>query len=514
MKSMHFSRKVKVFHGRTAPEEGMIVGYGAIVDALKLPTPLPLCLTLISEKNRKYVIKEWRILTPRYMPVDALYNHLVFALKYEGIDLLVLKKLFERIEKETVRDWIIAEPFGRYSRMLWFLYEWLMEQLLEISDLKEGNYVSLVDEKIQYASSVSVNSNRHRIRNNLPGTVSFCPLIFKTTLLQEFVERNLSSQTYDVIKGIHKDILMRTSAFLLLKDSKASFSIEGENPTPNRALNWGRAIGQAGNRSLSHEEMLRLQEIIIDSNRFVQLGYRKEGGFIGEHDRNTGMPIPDHISARWQDLNSLMNGLFETAVKLETAQFNPVLTAAKIAFGFVFIHPFADGNGRLHRYLIHHLLSKMNFTPQGIIFPISAAILENIIDYRNVLEGYSHPVLKFIEWDITAENNVEVLNATIDYYRYFDATPQAEFLFKCIDYTIHSIIPEEVAYLQNYDAFKIWVNDKFQMPDKMIAMLVRFLLQNKGELSKRRREKEFEGLTEAEVKEIEREFSSIFFTNR
>jgi hypothetical protein len=206
-----------------------------------------------------------------------------------------------------------------------------------------------------------------------------------------------------------------------------------------------------------------------------------------------------------------MNGLFETAIKLETAQFNPVLTAAKIAFGFVFIHPFADGNGRLHRYLIHHLLSKMKFTPQGIIFPVSAAILENIIDYRNILEGYSHPILKFIEWDITAENNVEVLNETIDYYRYFDATPQAEFLFKCIDYTIHSIIPEEVAYLQNYDAFKVWVNDKFQMPDKMIAMLVRFLLQNKGELSKRRREKEFEGLTEAEVQEIEREFASIFF---
>jgi len=156
---------------------------------------------------------------------------------------------------------------------------------------------------------------------------------------------------------VHKDILLRTSAFLLLKDSKASFTIEGENPTQNRDVRWGKAIGQAGSKPLSKEELLRLQQIVIDDNRFVQMGYRLEGGFIGEHDRNTGEPIPEHISARWQDIETLMGGLLESARQMESTSFNPVLTAALIAFGFVFIHPFVDGNGRLHRYLIHHLIS-------------------------------------------------------------------------------------------------------------------------------------------------------------
>lgn len=47
--------------------------------------------------------------------------------------------------------------------------------------------------------------------------------------------------------------------------------------------------------------------------------------------------------------------------------FDAVLAAAMIAFGFVFIHPFVDGNGRIHRYLIHHILLRKNYGSKGII---------------------------------------------------------------------------------------------------------------------------------------------------
>jgi len=217
-----------------------------------------------------------------------------------------------------------------------------------------------------------------------------------------------------------------------------------------------------------------------------------------------------HLSARWQDLDTLISGLIDTSYLLEKSRFNPVLTATKIAFGFVFIHPFVDGNGRIHRYLIHHLLAKSGFAPQGIIFPVSAAILERIDDYRKVLESYSQPLLDFIEWKKTPDNNVEVMNETIDYYRYFDATAQTEFLFECVDYTISKIIPLEVEYLQKYDVFKAWLDDKFEMPDKMVALLVRFLEQNNGTISKRAREKEFKELTDNEIQQIEKQYQTFF----
>lgn len=472
MNNKHISQNIIVFHERIAPESGQLVGYGAIIDFLKLDMPFPKQLAMISEKHKRYSKDDWHVFTPKYQPKETLYDHLVFALKYEGINLLFFKKLFEKIKPKEIEQWINAGSQSQYTRKIWFLYEWLMQRKLYVTDLKEGNYKSLVDEKLQYASSVSVNSNRHRIKNNLPGTIDFCPLIRKTEKLENFIKEDLAQKTNKLISGIHKDILLRTSSFLLLKDSKASFKIENENPGQTRAVRWGRAIGQAGGKSLSKEELLRLQQVVIES-RFVNMGYRTQGGFVGEHDRITGEPIPEHISARWQDLEILMAGLLQTANLMEVNQFHPVLAAALIAFGFVFIHPFEDGNGRIHRYLIHHLLSAMKFTPQGIIFPVSAAILDKIDDYRKVLENYSHLLLDFIKWRKTDSNNVEVLNETIDYYRYFDATVQAEFLFECVDYTINKIIPDEVTYLQNYDAMKTWLDDYFQMPDNMVALLIR-----------------------------------------
>lgn len=402
------------------------------------------------------------------------------------------------------------EYTGQYMRRVWFLYEWLRQDLLPIRDLSVSNFVPLLDEKLQYAIPNGIRSSRHRIINNLPGTVAFCPLIHKTEKLESYIASRLDEKISRVIRGVHKDILLRTSAFLLLKDSKASFTIEGENPTQSRAARWGRAIGQAGGKPLSKVELLRLQQIVIENSRFVAMGYRTEGGFVGEHDRSTGEPIPDHISARWQDIEPLMEGLLETTDYLETTDFHPVLAAAKVAFGFVFIHPLVDGNGRLHRYLIHHLLAAMRFTPQGIIFPVSAAILEHIDDYRKVLETYSHPLLDFIQWKKTDRNNIEVLNETIDYYRYFDATPQAEFLFDCVAHTISRIIPEEVTYLQKYDSMKSWLDDRFQMPDKMVALLIKFLEQSGGKLSRRAREKEFAALTSKEVEEIEERYELYF----
>ena len=141
---------------------------------------------------------------------------------------------------------------------------------------------------------------------------------------------------------------------------------------------------------------------------------------------------------------------------------------------------------------------------------ISLEMLERITDYRHVLENYSHPILEFIEWRKTRNNNIEVLNETLDYYRYFDATPQAEFLFDCVDYTINKIIPEEVDYLQKYDALKSWLDDTFQMPDKTVALLIRFLEQNNSSLSKRAREKEFRDLTDDEIREIEKQYQLYF----
>ena len=82
--------------------------------------------------------------------------------------------------------------------------------------------------------------------------------------------------------------------------------------------------------------------------------------------------------------------------------------------------------------------------PKGLVFLVSAVILERIDDYRQTLEHFSKTRLDLIEWRPTEKNNVEVLNETIDLYRYFYATKQAEFFFECVEETVNKTLPEEV----------------------------------------------------------------------
>jgi Fic family protein len=113
---------------------------------------------------------------------------------------------------------------------------------------------------------------------------------------------------------------------------------------------------------------------------------------VGEHDRETRLPIPDHISARAEGLQPLIAGMaaFDRGAALSL---DAVIAAAILAFGFVYVHPFVDGNGRIHRYLIHHVLAQRGFQPAGVVFPVSVAILARIDEYRATLEDYSKRLL-------------------------------------------------------------------------------------------------------------------------
>jgi hypothetical protein len=504
----HFSGPITNFHGLALPEKATPAGYAALIDAYRLQAPLPRTLFATSEHHRTRDEGGWRILTPRHTPSPNLEGHLTFALKNEGLDLAILKRLFATVSPAEIEAVVRAKPTGGYARRIWFLYEWLLDRRLDLPDAITGNYEPVVDPQQQWAIP-GKNSPRHRVRNNLPGTPAFCPLVFRSEATEEFAAMDLAQRAQKAVAAVPRDLLVRTAAFLLLKDSRSSFAIEGERPTQDRIRRWGQAIAEAGRRPIDLEELLRLQAIVIGDARFVKLGLRLEGGFVGGHDRDTRMPIPDHISARPEDLQSLIDGI--VAFDRGPAQaLDPVIAATALAFGFVYAHPFVDGNGRIHRYLIHHVLAQRGFNPSGIVFPISAAILERLDAYRAVLEDYSRRLLPVIDWRPTEDGNVEVLNETADFYRFFDATPHAEFLYACVRKTIEEDLPRETKFLSHYDQFRGRIEAIVDMPDRTIDLLFRLLHQNGGQLSKRAREREFAQLTEAEAAFAEDAYQMAF----
>jgi len=508
VESDRFSGPVNVFQERRLPESATPAGYAALIAAYDLTVPLPLTLCAIGARHKVYEQDGWRIFTPRHAPAASLQAHLIFALKYEGLDLVVLKRLFEIVVDSDLAAMIASKPTSAYMRRIWFLYEWLLDAHLDLTDARAGTYAGVVDPKLQYAVR-GKTWKRHRVRNNLPGTRALCPLVRRTKELDQFIAAKLDRQARGVIAKISAGVLARAAAFLLLQDSKSSYAIEGEYPPHSRIQRWGKAIGEAGKHPLDVAELLRLQRIVIGDDRFTRLGLRDEGGFVGEHERDSRLPIPAHISAREEDLDSLLDGMIAFDREFASGM-DPVIAAAVLAFGFVYIHPFADGNGRVHRYLIHHVLSARGFSPPGMVFPVSAAILERIDDYRRVLESYSERLLPLVEWEPTEKMNVRVLNETADFYRYFDATPHAEFLFECVQKTIETDLPEEVAFLKGYDTFTSRVSAIVAMPDSTIDLLFSFLRQNDGRLSNRARQGEFAALTNSEVSAIERLFGDVF----
>lgn len=507
-----FPPPVTVLLDRRLPERATPAGYSAIIAAYGLAVPVPRTLVATGARHRIVEADGWRILTPRHAPKPTLAGHLTFAFKHEGLDLALLKRLFLALGDEPIASMVRATPSGAYARRAWFLYEWLTGRRLDLPDAAGGRYVAIVDPKLQYATA-GRSVARQRVHDNLPGTPAFCPLVFRTAELEHHIASDLARRAHAVVADIPRDVLARTAAFLLLRDSRSSYAIEGERPPHSRIERWGRAIGEAGRHALDLDELLRLQALVIGDARFVTLGLRREGGFVGEHDRTTRMPIPDHVSARPDDLPSLIDGLIECE-RGPARTLDPVIAAAVIAFGFVYIHPFEDGNGRIHRYLIHHVLARHGFTPAGIVFPVSAAILERIDAYRAVLESYSARLLPVIEWRPTPAFNVDVVNDTSDFYRFFDATPHASFLYACVEKTIEDDLPAETAFLRNYDTFRTHVEELVDMPERTIDLLFRFLRQNDGHLSQRARTKEFAALSDEEAARIEAVYASTFGTAR
>jgi len=119
----YISPEISIFRGRKAPEKATLAGYGVILEAYNLDVPVPEILSLVSSKKRKYKIEHWQVFTPKYLPENNLYKQLVFALKYEGVNLLVLKKLFENY-KQALSS-IDSTEFTNYTEVTTTIIEWV-----------------------------------------------------------------------------------------------------------------------------------------------------------------------------------------------------------------------------------------------------------------------------------------------------------------------------------------------------------------------------------------------------
>ena len=492
-----------IFQEKTIPAGTRLAGWAAFAHTLGIAAPVrrPACVSKQHVRGSRREEGAWIVFDKRYWPGNTFADHWTFALRHEDIDLLVLKRVFDAVPKSEVEAFVRTAPTGIPVRRAWFLYESLTGSTLDVDDAPRAAAVDALDPKAYFTGKPRL-SKRHRVRDNLLGTGRFCPVIRRTSALTEFLELNLPARARETVERTGAHLLARAARFMLLADGRASFEIEGERPPRNRVERWGRAVLQAGRNRLTLDEIIRLHRVLVEDTRFVRVGLRPDGVFVGEHDHD-GDPLPEFIGARPGDLDDLMRGLLEANDRMREDGLDPVLKAAATAFGFVYVHPFQDGNGRMHRCLIHHVLAERRFTPPGMVFPVSSVMLDRIDDCRTTLQAHSGPLMAFIEWRPTPERNVEVLNDTADLYRYFDCTAEAEFLYSCVKRTVEEDLPREIDYLRRHDEAVRRIMDAAEMPDRLAENLVMFIRQNNGTLPRNRRKGEFNKIRDDEVNLIE-----------
>jgi hypothetical protein len=500
---MQITSTTMTFANEIVPEGTMLAGYAALVNTLNVEVPLRSMSCISSDHVRGSMRQDgnWNIYDKRYWPGSSLGDHLTFAMKHEPLDLLILKRVLEAVPEEELAEFVQSIPMGGVTRRIWFFYETLTGRRLNIPDAKQGPAVDALDQK-KYFTGNALLSRRHRVRNNLLGDGFFCPVIRRTEKLEEYLAMKLDEKAGQITGRVRKHLLTRAASFMLLADSRASFEIEGERPPRNRLERWGKAVLQAGKKPLQLAEIVRLHGVLIEDSRFVQIGLRSDGVFLGERDHNED-PLPEFIGARPDNLEALLEGLFCANSRMRESGIDAVLQAAATAFGFVYIHPLQDGNGRVHRCLIHHVLAERKFTPSGMVFPVSSVMLDRIEDYQNVLQSHTGPLMGFVEWRSTVNRNIEVKNETVDLYRYYDCTDVAEFLYACVKRTVEEDLPREIVYLQRYDEAIRRIMNFVEMPDRLAGDFIMFVRQNEGTLPKSRRKREFEALTDSELSDLE-----------
>ncbi|HPJ12085.1 MAG TPA: Fic family protein [Caldisericia bacterium] len=490
---------IKVLESRPA-------GYAYLLDMME-PTGIPHWHTsfVSSSGTHRSKVQGGRIedIYPiRYWPGEKIGDHLEFLLKYDGVNLGLLSRIFEKASQDELTEYIKSKPTGKYTRRIWFFYEFLTGKQLPVDNLTSGNYVDALEAKDYYTVQNGEKSSRHRIVNNLLGPKSFCPVVRRTKKLVKLDSSDLRKRCEDIVTAYSPELLRRALSYLYNKETKSSFEIEHIKPNTSRTEKFIASLELAEKEDFCEKErLIELQNRIVDP-RFKDSDYRVSQNYVGQTVAYQKEVI-HFICPKPDDLKSLMEGLIDTHKRIKVGNVSPVIHAAIIAYGFVFLHPFEDGNGRIHRFLIHNILSLQEFVPPGLMFPVSAVMLKNPADYDASLEAFSRPLLQLIDYRLDEMGQMTVENDTSCWYRYMDMTTQSEALYEFVTKTIEEELLEELSFLVNYDNTKKAIQDIIDMPDRLIDLFIQLCLQNNGRLSAKKRATHFDFLTDEELSGIE-----------
>lgn len=425
---------------------------------------------------------------------DDWLAHLLFALKHEGTDLLVLQLALRRIPESAIAGAVAATPSGQYVRKAGFLWERFNGRPLD-GIRPTGNYVGLFD-PARYYTGPSRRDARWRVDCNGLGTLAYCPTVRRTAAIETLLAADLPGQARAFADSIGPVLLDRALAWAYLSETESSFAIEREVPTANKTQAFAALLRQAGDGpALDEERLVALQNATITNPLEQAVAYRTQQNWLRGPARGavgiTYVPPPPALA---RELMDELLQMIETACPVD-----PLILAAVASFGFVFIHPFMDGNGRLSRFLVHHVLGRSGRLPRGFVLPVSVAMKRSEAGYLRALQEFSRPVRDL--WDVRwfgEDDYTFTLRGDDAVYRYWDATTATGFLLAMTEQALQRDLREETGFLLAWDAALHEIEARYDIRGSLLSTLLLSAFEQDGSVSRHRR-KQFADRVPAEA---------------
>lgn len=485
-------------------ESHNLIGGAWLVESYELRLVMPLAVqSRIGGRRKTELVDD--VITETFVeamrPTASLRGHLTFHLKHEVPHLEMLSRLFEQLDTAELEAWIQHEPSGQYARRAGFLYEWLTGRELKAGAAIGGAYVSVLDDQKVVAASAgrSLANRRWRLRDNLPGSPAFCPIVRKTRAWADAVAVDLPHLLRELEVEFGEEALMRSAVWMTLRESKASFAIEGEVDRVDRIQRFADVLARhtgVGELPLSDPALAQLQAKILGRGTTLQqFGVRQSPVFVGEVIRFE--EVVHYVAPPADELNRMLNGL---AVFWERTQGqSAVMRSAVLAFGFVYIHPLADGNGRVHRLLINDALRRDGAIKEPMILPVSALITRDAGEqrgYARILDRVSRPLMNALagtyQFATAPTSYPDGIRSNLEFdgdyiakpvWRYPDLTEHVAYLANVLRRTITEHMREESRHLQQHAQARAAIKEIIEMPNMQIDRMIRSVEVNRGKLS-------------------------------
>lgn len=414
-------------------------------------------------------------------------EHLQFALKHEGMNLQAALLALKHIDANAVAAEFQKSPSSGYARLIGYLWELANKRVLEGLGEAAGGYVPVFDPEEFVTGPITHRSARWRVNFNGLGTTSYCATVKRNPEVAGLLQEDILGKTTEFIETLDKGLLDRAVHWAYLSETEGSFAIERETPTHSKAETFAKLLAQAHKpESVTEEYLVALQNLTVSNPIDKAIEFRNRQNWL----KNTlrGAAGITYLPPDPELLTSIMDGVMALANDQTAVDgIDPLVRGSLVSFGFVFAHPFMDGNGRLSRFLFHKAVCSTGKLPDGLVLPVSVAMKRNEGQYLSALESFSKSARS--NWEVLAISETEYdtkFKGDPDVYRYWDATECVSFGLKMAKEALDHDLRKESDFLQTYDRVYRAVDASVDMNNNDLTILIRSGLQNGGIISNNR----------------------------